>query len=464
MGDDGVTANDESTPPFDSDSGPNDLQNFPEISVATAGASNTISGSLHSTPSQTFTIEFFETAACNAVAPNDYGEGQLYLGSTSVSTDGNGDAPFTFNPSSLTAGQVVTATATDINGNTSEFSQCFPVTSANTNPTITATTGLTRQQGTPQSTSQIAAVNDADTGANSVTVTVNGSSSATVNGVTVSGILNTGGNVTANIVADCTATNASFTLTASDGQGGSATDTLTITVTANSAPTLTYNTPQTVTEGNSLTISPATGPSDNGSVSSIVVQDAGGYPGSLSVDNSTGVVTVNNAVSPGGYNLKIRATDNCGAQTDATFTLTVNAAACDTAPAGMVAWYPGDGNADDVQGPTFENGTLHGGVTFSAGKVNQAFAFDGVDTSYVEAPDSPNLDSTTGTWDFWIKTTQTVGGGNPIGIMSKANSISSLSGATVFTNTGAISVTFKDDTGGSGHEWNVDGTRIINDG
>jgi CSLREA domain-containing protein len=464
LGDPGVTPNDETSPPFDSDSGPNDLQNFPEINVATAGPTNTIGGNLHSTPDQTFTIEFFASTSCNAVTPSDYGEGQMYLGSASVSTDGNGDTPFIFNPSSLTAGQVVTATATDANGNTSEFSQCFPVTPANASPTITAATGLSRQQGSPQSNSIIATVNDTESGPNGVTVTVTSANPA--NGVTISNIQNANdnsGHITADINADCTATDpATFTLQASDGSGGSATDTLTITITPKTAPTLTYNTTQTVTEGNSLTINPATGPSGN--TTTISVQDAGGYPGTLSVDNSTGVVTVNNAVSPGSYTIKIRATGNCADQTDATFTLTVNAAACDTPPAGMVAWYPGDGNADDIQGPTFESGTLQGAATFSAGKVNQAFAFDGADTSYVEVPDSASLDSTTGTWNFWIKTTQTAGGGNPIGIMSKANSVASLSGATVFTSTGTISVTFKDDTSGSGHEWNVDGTRIINDG
>jgi CSLREA domain-containing protein len=404
LGDPGVTPNDETSPPFDSDSGPNDLQNFPEINVATAGATNTIGGNLHSTPDQTFTLEFFASTSCNAVSPNDYGEGQMYLGSASVSTDGNGDTPFIFNPLSLTPGQVVTATATDANGNTSEFSQCFPVTSANTNPTITAATGLSRQQGNPQGNSIIATVNDTESGPNGVTVTVTSANPS--NGVTISNIQNANdnsGHITADIIADCTATDpATFTLQASDGSGGTATDTLTITVTPKTAPTLSYNTPQTVTEGNSLTINPATGPSGN--AASIVVQDAGGYPGSLSVDNSTGVVTVSNAVSPGSYTIKIRATGNCTDQTDATFTLTVNAAACDTPPAGMVAWYPGDGNADDVQGPTFESGTLQNGATFAPGKVDRAFSFDGVNQGVLISSGAlPNIPASGQfTVDLWL--------------------------------------------------------------
>lgn len=55
----------------------------------------------------------------------------------------------------------------------------------------------------------------------------------------------------------------------------------------------------------------------------------------------------------------------------------VNAAVCTPPPAGMAAWYPGDGNALDIQGPTFENGTLQNGATFASGKVYQAFSLNG---------------------------------------------------------------------------------------
>jgi hypothetical protein len=68
-------------------------------------------------------------------------------------------------------------------------------------------------------------------------------------------------------------------------------------------------------------INPQVGPSDNGTVASILLQ-AG--PGFVFVDSATGVVTA----SPGGsdtgsYQVTIQATDNCGATTDATFTLNV---------------------------------------------------------------------------------------------------------------------------------------------
>ena len=43
----------------------------------------------------------------------------------------------------------------------------------------------------------------------------------------------------------------------------------------------------------------------------------------------------------------------------------------------MVSWWPGDGNANDIQGAN--NGTLENGATFASGEVGQAFSLDGVD-------------------------------------------------------------------------------------
>jgi CSLREA domain-containing protein len=237
------------------------------------------------------------------------------------------------------------------------------VFATNANPTIAATTGLTRQQGSPSSNSQIATVNDAESGANGVTVTVNGGSSATVNGVTVSVIVNSNGNVTADVAAACNATDASFTLTANDGQGGTNTATLTITVAANDPPALGYSSPQTVAAGGSLTVNPAAGPGDNGSVSTIVVQSTGTYTGGISADNSTGAVSITNAAPIGSHTITIRATDNCAVFTDAQFTLDVTPV-CASGPLfvndtgdGSDA-YPGDGIC--------ETGTSNGICTLRA--------------------------------------------------------------------------------------------------
>jgi CSLREA domain-containing protein len=118
LGADGVTANDDDDP----DTGANNLQNFPTISAAQTGSPNTIRGTLSSTPSQTFTIDIYSSSACDA---SGNGEGAKYLGSTTTTTGANGDAFWSINPATLAPGDVITATATDSSGNTSEFSPCF---------------------------------------------------------------------------------------------------------------------------------------------------------------------------------------------------------------------------------------------------------------------------------------------------------------------------------------------------
>ncbi len=116
----GVTPND----PGDADVGPNGGQNYPIVKTVTPGASTTnIQGILNSTASTTFDVDLYSTAACVPV-PQGYVQGENYLGSLQVTTDGSGNATFSTDvPFVLQPGQVVTATATDPNGNTSEFSQ-----------------------------------------------------------------------------------------------------------------------------------------------------------------------------------------------------------------------------------------------------------------------------------------------------------------------------------------------------
>ncbi len=197
------------------------------------------------------------------------------------------------------------------------------ITGPNNLPMISAV-GVSRQQGSAAGNSTIANVNDVDQALNTLVVTVNDGASATVNGVTVASIsVNAAGVVTANVVAACTATTADFTLTVTDALMTTASATLTVTVTANSAPVLTYNN-QALFTGATLNVNPASGPSDNGTVNSIAVQSPGTYTGAISVNNSTGVVTLSNAAPLGTHTITIRATDNCGATTDASFTLTVN--------------------------------------------------------------------------------------------------------------------------------------------
>ena len=111
----------------DVDTGPNDLQNYPVLTSADKlGPSTTVLGTLDSTPDTEFTLEFFANSECD---PSGFGEGETFLGSTTVQTDGSCSASFliTFGEE-LASGAFVTATATDPAGSTSEFSECAEVT------------------------------------------------------------------------------------------------------------------------------------------------------------------------------------------------------------------------------------------------------------------------------------------------------------------------------------------------
>jgi CSLREA domain-containing protein len=135
----GVTAND----PTDSDIGPNNLQNFPVLSTASAGVSVfSVTGSLNSIPNTIFRLEFFSNITCD---PSNFGEGQNYLGTANVTTNASGFANFAQLVGAFTTQELITATATDPNGNTSEFAQCIPVATMPTlTPSITMTPSHTR--------------------------------------------------------------------------------------------------------------------------------------------------------------------------------------------------------------------------------------------------------------------------------------------------------------------------------
>jgi len=121
LGDDGITPNDTG----DGDAGLfNDLQNFPVITSAQFGAGTvTIAGTLSSAPSSTYIVQFFQNTACD---PSGAGEGQTFLGETTITTAASGVGTFNVTFPGV-AGGFATATATDSLGNTSEFSACAAI-------------------------------------------------------------------------------------------------------------------------------------------------------------------------------------------------------------------------------------------------------------------------------------------------------------------------------------------------
>jgi len=82
--------------------------------------------------------------------------------------------------------------------------------------------------------------------------------------------------------------------------------------------------------------------------------------------------------------------------------LPIPPASCIPAPGGLVAWWPGDGNADDIVGN--RNWVVFGGTMFVPGKVGQAFSFNGTDAYVARGPDvaTTAVDNwAMATWVYW---------------------------------------------------------------
>lgn len=127
-----VTLNDTN----DTDTGANQLQNFPVLTRASNFAGGTvIHGTLNSQPNTNYTVDFYANLAPDNIG---WGEGQFWLGSASVTTDTNGDASFsTPLPAPIVRGRYFSATATDAAGNTSEFSKNIFIESVSAGRTFT---------------------------------------------------------------------------------------------------------------------------------------------------------------------------------------------------------------------------------------------------------------------------------------------------------------------------------------
>ena len=129
LGPSGVTVNDAN----DSDSGANNLQNFPVLTSAVVIDTNQIeiAGTLASTANSFYRIELFASASADS---SGHGEGTRYLGAAEVQTNASGSASFsTTLTATVAAGEVITATATrSVSGfgsftDTSEFSAAITV-------------------------------------------------------------------------------------------------------------------------------------------------------------------------------------------------------------------------------------------------------------------------------------------------------------------------------------------------
>jgi titin len=329
LGGDGVTPNDA----CDTDLGPNNFQNFPILNaVSSSGGNTTIQGTLNSTPNTTFTLEFFSNAAAD---PSGYGEGQTYIGSTTVTTGADCNATFVVTFADTPGEPIITATATDPGGNTSEFSGVL--TNA-ADLSITKTDGQTSVVPGSQVTYTITVSNAGPSGVTGATVndnfpaslsnvtwTCTASAGSSCGAATGSGNINTSVNLLTNGTATFTATGTlsrsatgtldnTATVTPPAGvndpnnANNSATDSDTITATSDLSLTKTGS-PNPVTVGGTLTYTITVNNSGPSTATNVTLTDtlpasvtfASATPSQGSCTQSGGTVTCNlGSIADGG--------------------------------------------------------------------------------------------------------------------------------------------------------------------
>lgn len=123
-------------------SAPNELQNFPQIlSAHSSGATTDVTVSLSAAAGTTYMIDLYGSRFANT---SGYGEGRTWLDAVTLTTDATGNAVQDFSlPVNTTIGDFLTATATSLDGNTSEFGLAVPITGGNQPPVLTLTPGNT---------------------------------------------------------------------------------------------------------------------------------------------------------------------------------------------------------------------------------------------------------------------------------------------------------------------------------
>ncbi len=122
----------------------------------------------------------------------------------------------------------------------------------------------------------------------------------------------------------------------------------------------------------------------------------GSLPSGLTL-SSAGVIS-GTPQTRGTFNFTVQVTDAASHAAQRNYSISISV--CTPPPSGLVAWYPGDGNAVDIQGGN--NGSLQGGATFATGYVGQAFSLNGT-SAYVQAAAIAAQDPTTaGSLDAWV--------------------------------------------------------------
>lgn len=122
------------------------------------------------------------------------------------------------------------------------------------------------------------------------------------------------------------------------------------------------------------------------------------------------------------YAIRVRTTDQGGLFYEEAITISINdvneapTSVNQSTKSGALAWYKGDGNANDSTLNAL-HGTANGGVTFAAGFDGQAFNLDGGSSTSIVCGNGASFQLSNGTVEAWIKTPGA--GGNYRGIIVK---------------------------------------------
>jgi alpha-tubulin suppressor-like RCC1 family protein len=127
--------------------------------------------------------------------------------------------------------------------------------------------------------------------------------------------------------------------------------------------------------------------------------------GSMPINGATNTTLLLNNIQSsnlGGYCVVV--TNIIGSITSSVVTLATNLPVPVAPPAGLTNWWPAEGNANDIISGM--NGTLYGnGVSYAAGKVGQAFHFNGSYGLVSFGNTAGNFGTNDFTIEFWLRTT-----------------------------------------------------------
>jgi CSLREA domain-containing protein len=311
-----VTANDA----LDADSGPNGLQNFPVIASAQVNGTGGVDivFSLNSAVNTMYGIRGYANPSCD---PSGYGEGRFPASDAGnyPTTDGSGNTGGTLTvpaplPAGWGVGQFVTLTARNTGTSTSsEFSACVQIAAASGVPPVMGNVpDQVATVGTPFS------------------LDLSGYVTLTVNPIIAGGYVIASGalppgltlNADSGVISGTPSAAGTYnvTVTASDSDGASNADAVQFVVSAalGIAPAITSGAPP-----NGVVGSPYNFTVTANGTAPIAFSGLGTLPAGLAIDANSGVIS-GTPITPGNYNVIIRASNGILPNVDGYYSVTVS--------------------------------------------------------------------------------------------------------------------------------------------